>query len=588
MSKYAAFQGVQNFGFQVTQNRYYTAKHGAFQGFQNFGFQVNGIPSALRRNLASIMSVSKLPEHIRFEYPSLAVFVKEYYKYLEQLESISNATGLDTVGDKYLQRYKNTVFKGFPNPRVMEMRRFIQNNKELFKLKGTDQAFKYFFRAYFGEEVDIKPSTYMVASGGDIRGSTFFICKILSGKLEPLDVLTIIDDSSVEHNIIIDAVSNKAADVYQVSFTIPRGFRSSVGNICVARSTGTITFRGTVEPTHTRMEVSLPGKHWQRGQLVIFPPATGESYELHPGMHTIARVRNTDNDAGISTLEILRHGYPNNEGVSYTLSPFRYRPNNNDVSYTKTAMRYVDGVPTAWRHTVDIVDNLDPPADSITGALTLDKAQTIRINNISAAVESVTNDTNSYAKWLESRATIHLEMGTVSSEYRAYRTNDNLLSDANTRLHDSLYHQAFAYALLASRDIGEYQGSIDLIHPAGMKFHAQLAKTFIADNSGNINLDVLFFIDRMFLNSHAAAGDELRSKEMLMALATDPNNVDTYTTYVTMLEAIQSFQVNRHLADSINTSDGTPVLHPAPRYNITDYADVSTPYFDNPIIITIS
>jgi hypothetical protein len=55
--------------------------------------EVAGEPN---RDLTSILSVSKLPEHIRSEYPSLTTFIKEYYTYLERMDSISDASGFDT------------------------------------------------------------------------------------------------------------------------------------------------------------------------------------------------------------------------------------------------------------------------------------------------------------------------------------------------------------------------------------------------------------------------------------------------------------------------------------------------------------
>ena len=513
--------------------------------------EVSGEPD---RNLTSILSVSKLPEYVRSEYPALSTFVKEYYTYLERMESVSDASGLDSASDKYLERYKDMVLRGFGTPKFMDMRKFISNSKEMFKLKGTDEAFKYFFRAYFGEEIEIKPSTYLVASGGDISGATFFHCEVMFGTLEPLVELTIVN-SAGDFKILVDTAIFVDEEVYRITFRVPRGFKSNIGDICLGYDADhNKTFQGIILPSPSRMVVVNPGKYWKRGQLLTFPAIDDGDNDIDNDTATLARVRTVDTNTGIASLEIIQHGYPHYTDQSYTVSPFEFRPSGSIIVYAQTVSEYNAGVPSSYNHVLNISDNIDPLSDAVFGELTDGTTWNIVSVNSTPVTKSVSNDTNTYERWLESRATVRIEMSSIGREFQVYRTNDSLLSDENTKLHDNLYYQAFAYSLISNQDLQEYKGSIDLIHPAGMKFHALMTKIFEADETGNINFSIVAAVDTFFWNETIEALDD-QSKHILKALATDPYDVDTFTTYVNMLEAIQSFQVIKPLTDSIDVPD---------------------------------
>ena len=520
------------------------------------------------RNLTSILSVSKLPEYIRSEYPSLATFVKEYYTYLEMMEGVNDASGLDSVSDKYLARYKDMVLHGFGTPKFMDMRRFILTSKELFKLKGTDEAFKYFFRAYFGEEIEIKPSTYLVASGGDIIGDTFFHCRVIFGILESQDEVTIVNATG-DYKILVDSVTLidpdiGAGSVYHIAFRVPRGFKSNIGDVCLSYDTdGNKVFQGHIMQSPSRMVVVNPGKYWKRGQLLKFPAIDDGDRDEDLDTATLARVRTVDTNTGIASLEIIQHGYPHYPDQTFTVSPFEYRPIDDDITYTKTVLGYSAGIPSSYNHVLSILDNVDPMDDAVFGTLVDGYTREIVSVNSSAPTKSVTNDTNTYARWLESRATVRIEMSSISREFQVYRTNDSLLSDENTKLHDSLYYQAFAYSLISNQDLEEYKGSIDLIHPAGMKFHALMTKMFQSDETGKIDFTIVAAVDTFFWNETISTLD-VQTKHILKMLATDPDDVATFTTFVLALEAIQSKQMIKPMTDSVEVPDIYPkhVLKP--------------------------
>ena len=230
------------------------------------------------------------------------------------------------------------------------------------------------------------------------------------------------------------------------------------------------------------------------------------------------------------------------------------RPIATGFSYSKTVAEYLEGTPVAYNHVIDITDNVDPMSDSVLGTFTGSTMPSIISYNNVADVQSVTNDLNTYEKWLESRATVRIEMSSIAHEFQVYRTNDSLLSDANTKLHDNLYYQAFAYSLISNQDLREYRGSIDLIHPAGIKFHAILTKMFNSDETGNIAFDILAAVDTFFWNETVDISD-VYSKHVLKMLATDPGNPDTFTTFIVAEENIQWKQVIKPLAHAFIATD---------------------------------
>lgn len=442
-----------------------------------------------------LLAATKLPEHIRAEYPALVAFVEAYYRFLDTQESIRDAADIDTVSSKYLAQYKNTFLKNFSDPSFLSVRTFIQHNKEFFSKKGTPDAFKIFFKAYFGEDIEVKTPIYLIASGGEIAGSHFMYITKRYGSLNTGDRFNI----STANGIFIihaDLVVDLDIDTQIVYFNLPRGFSSNIGDECTVKVNDRVQFLGEIEATPARITQVLPGKYWQIGQLISFPSSDPS------GTPTIARVKRIDSNSGISAIEIIQYGFPHSIDQTYILSPFPSKPQTGAFVYTQTITQ---NSPRIYAHTLTINDSTNTTTEDITGAGSVSGSVNsyfaenyiledyvsellfAQINNVLNPITSIIPEDYTFAMWEESKTILKMNFGSFSRERQEYLTEDGLLSNQNTRLHDNLNYQAFAYYIKTRQDISKYEDSLELLHPAGMKFSTELIRDITVDASSRLN-----------------------------------------------------------------------------------------------------
>ena len=434
-------------------------------------------------NLALLSSL-KLPEFIREEYPAMVAFIEAYYRYVETLESVSDITDLDTVAAKYVSLYKETSARGFSDPEFLEVKRFVQSNKEFFSRKGTPDAFIFFFKAYFGETIEIETSNFLIASGGEISGDYFFYVTTQLGHMTVADILEITHLGSV-YKVEISNLIQLDSNTNAVYFSPPREFINDIGDRCVVHDNeGFERFVGYIESTPSNISTYSPGKYWQVGKIIKFPSI------IPDGTPTIARVKSITPNSGIGSIEIIEYGFPHADQQTFIVSPFNFQPITS-VTYTEIVTQYLPSI--IKTHTLVINDTVSSLEENIYG-LMLSATQgyfledytaldynglgvIAQINQFNKPLETVISDV-SLETWTESRATLKMNFTQLSRERQQYISNKSLLSDQNTKLHDSYYYQQHAYLLKTSRNIEEYRGSIGLLHPAGLKLFAQLEKIF--------------------------------------------------------------------------------------------------------------
>lgn len=452
-------------------------------------------------NKLALLSSSKLPAFIREEYPALVSFIEAYYRYLETQETIQNAGDIDETITKYVNMYRSELARGFGTPNQVSVVEFIRHNKEFFSRKGTPDAFRYFFRTFFNEEISISNPNYLIASGGEISSHYFFYATIIAGEIFVGDTL-VLSHGARTYGLVIDKIEQLDQTTVELYFVPTRAMFGAnshqsllshdVFECRVFDTQGNTTFYGMTKEPMTRIVVQTPGKYWQYGQVITFP-----SSDVN-GTDTVARVSRLLPGGGIGSIEIIEHGYPHIPGQLYTISPYSTRP----VSTGSYSVEVTQESPQILHHTLSISDAVDSFAETITGLRQpgdyfLESYVDITYAaGIGFAYESAVSGTPqtetvtdvSYQAWLDSRATLTLEFGSMTRHRPVYLSEKSLISNQNCKLHDSLYYQAHSYVIETTTNIQDYRGSLDLIHPAGLKFFAQLNKTFEADLSSSISL----------------------------------------------------------------------------------------------------
>ena len=140
---------------------------------------------ALTPNIARARStqVSILPQFIHEDNPLLVEFLRNYYEWESRMgadaafESIKLNNDVDTVLDEMLVGFKRSFARNFPEVLSTDFRHFSKFLKEFYQLKGSEDAFKVFFRAAYNQPVAVeyprvklfKPSNSMWDRTGTIK-----------------------------------------------------------------------------------------------------------------------------------------------------------------------------------------------------------------------------------------------------------------------------------------------------------------------------------------------------------------------------------------------------------------------------------
>jgi len=112
-------------------------------------------------------------------------------------------------------------------------------------------------------------------------------------------------------------------------------------------------------------------------------------------------------------------------------------------------------------------------------------------------------------RWFASRSTLLFKYDYAIKYRGVFQSDEGQLSNPNIRLQDNYFYQMFSYVVETQRGIDEYRSTLNLIHPAGLKFFSELAKTAL-----------LVFPDSEAIR--AISQDKIYANELLDAFDTTP------------------------------------------------------------------
>lgn len=422
----------------------------------------------------------QFPSFIREEYPALIKFMQVYYRYVDTLSTIDTASpaALETT-TQYIQNYKNEFLRDFGEPEFLSLKEFIYNNKKLFELKGTDDAFKFYFKAYFNEDIEVKHPTMLIASGGGIKGFYFIQVRktpTSTSIAEVNDILSVYIGTT-EYRIQVEKVEHLESNLDRIYFNLPKGYDAPIGS--VVKIEAKPSYEGQIEASPFRMNVLTGGKFWQIGKVFYAGPY-------------LCRVKAL-NGSAISKIEILHYGHPAADGDVYTVRPFPRAPIGAIFDYTKVgnvhtmkirdSSMYMDDTITAFGDIASSSNTLYVnigyvDADYTIGASLL-YMETIHPSGLTGLTEDYTFD-----DWMASRSQIQIVFDNYSREKLEFISDESMLSNQATCLQDNKFYQQFSYAIESKTDYRKYSNAIAKLHPAGLHFIGNRV------NESNITLNV--------------------------------------------------------------------------------------------------
>lgn len=112
-------------------------------------------------NKTSVLVDNLLPSFLDEEGPKFQAFVRAYYEWLESTNQVTdrsknllNYQDIDRTADDFLNYFKNEVLSSFPETILADKKLLYRRIKDLYRAKGSEQAFKLLFRVLYDEEID--------------------------------------------------------------------------------------------------------------------------------------------------------------------------------------------------------------------------------------------------------------------------------------------------------------------------------------------------------------------------------------------------------------------------------------------------
>jgi hypothetical protein len=105
---------------------------------------------------------SQFPEFYRKEGKNFIAFVRAYYEWMESNGNTINYTrsllddfDIDTTATEFIKHFKATYFESLPNNIKTDKALLTKHILELYRSKGTPQAYHLLFRIIFNEDIDL-------------------------------------------------------------------------------------------------------------------------------------------------------------------------------------------------------------------------------------------------------------------------------------------------------------------------------------------------------------------------------------------------------------------------------------------------
>jgi len=167
----------------------------------------------ITRKVSDLIS-TQLPEHITSEFPVFKTFIEKYYNYIEQdqqaQEILQNAllySDIDSTINSLLDVFSEQFTKNIPKDILADKKLFVKLASELYTRKGTEEAYRIFFRALFNEEIDFFYPSTVILKSSDGKWEIPHIIRVKPISGSPFDLAsTKITGNTSSANAIIESV----------------------------------------------------------------------------------------------------------------------------------------------------------------------------------------------------------------------------------------------------------------------------------------------------------------------------------------------------------------------------------------------
>ncbi len=463
-------------------------------------------------NTLKLLVKDQFPEVYRTEYTQLIAFVTKYYEFLNTSEYsiLSTIRDVDTSLDEYVKILKTNFAINIPEFGKLPDRDFLRFAKQFYTSRGSEDSYKFLFRAMFGKEVEIlypgenvlKPSDGIWSQELSIRVSTNSDPSIITNKL--IDIIASNGSKTIVECTRTKRITDTVFDIF-----IKRNYREiiNIGD--------TVSYDNFKPGSVTSIIVSNGGSGYTQGSPVAFSLApndgTTAAGTINVSDGVIKSITITDPGSGYTTaptvsvmdfganavltaiveepkqvfsgtiiptpskLKIINNGINFVAGTLFTAEhdlPLRFRINKTDINGVIEKIEIVQPGFDLFNKKYFLIDSATKLTELNEN---LYSPQTYTSDSSPYFLESGLNQYSKGDQFVptSTQALLELEYSSLLKYPGVYTSSNGFLSDA-IKLHDNSYHQSYSYVIRLDEQLESYKNVVKrLLHPSGMALWAE-------------------------------------------------------------------------------------------------------------------
>lgn len=220
--------------------------------------------------------VAALPKFIQEDHRKFVSFMEAYYKWSAThgadlgLEAMKLANDIDLVPTELLPKFMGVYAPNFPVDAKADFRLVAKHLKEIYSVKGTDESYRIFYQAAYGESVQVRNPKDRVFKPSDAAWSNHKVMLVKQVTGNPFDL--------VGHDIngwLVESVM-KSGDLYALELS---------GNGQEFQLTDSITSEGitvSIQPVYSIGEIES-SINWKDGETATVDGLTFKVDQVHYG-----------------------------------------------------------------------------------------------------------------------------------------------------------------------------------------------------------------------------------------------------------------------------------------------------------------
>ena len=157
----------------------------------------------------------QIPDYVQEFYPLFVIFTTKYFEYLENtsngvqytIQNLQLNRDIDTTASSLAIKFLNTYCPNLPDISAVDDSILVKYFRQYFQLKGSEKSFKFFFKAFFNDDITVTYPRDQLFKTSDNTWYTEKSIRVNKNSGDPLNLThTVVTGLTSTASAIIDKV----------------------------------------------------------------------------------------------------------------------------------------------------------------------------------------------------------------------------------------------------------------------------------------------------------------------------------------------------------------------------------------------